>query len=55
MLVSNNKAIIEKARFLSTQARENVLHYEHKALGYNYRMTNINAAIGLAQLKHIKK
>ncbi len=51
MLVSDNGAWIEKARFLSTQAKEPHLHYEHKELGYNYRMSNVLAAIGVAQME----
>ncbi len=51
MLVSDNEAWIEKARFLSTQAKEPYLHYEHRALGYNYRMSNVLAAIGVAQME----
>jgi len=51
MLVSNNEAWIEKATFLSTQAKENFLHYEHKEFGYNYRMSNVLAAIGVAQME----
>ncbi len=51
MLVSNNEAWIEKAKFLSTQAKENSLHYEHKEFGYNYRMSNVLAAIGVAQME----
>ena len=54
MLVSNNEAYIKKALFLSTQAREKKLHYEHKELGYNYRMSNLLAAIGRGQLEVIK-
>ena len=50
MLVSNNEALVEKARFLSTQAREPEIHYEHKELGYNYRMSNLLAAVGRGQL-----
>jgi dTDP-4-amino-4,6-dideoxygalactose transaminase len=50
-LVSENKAWIEKARFLSSQAREPALHYEHKEIGYNYRLSNVCAGIGLGQLK----
>ena len=46
MLVSKNEDLVDKARFFSTQSREPVLHYEHKELGYNYRMSNILAAIG---------
>ena len=51
MLVSNNQAWIEKAKFLSTQAKENFLHYEHYEYGYNYRMSNVLAAIGVAQME----
>ena len=51
MLVSNNKEAIEKARFWATQARENKPYYEHKEIGYNYRMSNISAGIGRGQLK----
>lgn len=49
-LVSSNKKKIEKAKFLSTQARDDAHHYEHSEIGYNYRMSNICAAIGLGQL-----
>jgi len=51
MLVSNNEAWIEKAKFLSTQAKEPFLHYEHKEYGYNYRMSNVLSAIGVAQME----
>ena len=51
MLVSNNAPWIEKAKFLSTQAKEDYLHYEHKEVGYNYRMSNVLAAIGVAQME----
>jgi len=54
MLVSKNEEWIEKAKFLSTQAKENVLHYEHKEYGYNYRMSNVLAAIGVAQMEVLK-
>lgn len=50
MLVSEDKAAIEKARFWATQAREQERHYEHKEIGYNYRMSNIVAGIGRGQL-----
>ncbi|MBJ13383.1 MAG: pyridoxal phosphate-dependent aminotransferase [Candidatus Marinimicrobia bacterium] len=52
-LVSSNEDYIKKARFLSTQAREPFLHYEHKELGYNYRMSNLLAAVGIGQLSRI--
>ena len=51
MLISNDVEKISKARFWSTQARENERHYEHKELGYNYRMSNITAGIGRGQLR----
>ena len=53
MLVSDDKERIEKVRFWSTQAREKARHYEHKEIGYNYRMSNICAGIGRGQLKVI--
>lgn len=51
MLVSNNENGIQKAQFRATQAREQARHYEHKEVGYNYRMSNIVAGIGRGQLK----
>ena len=50
MLASHNAALIAHARKLSQQAREPAPHYEHAELGYNYRLSNILAAIGLGQL-----
>ena len=49
-LASAHEKLIERARYLSTQAREPVVHYEHQEVGYNYRLSNILAAIGRAQL-----
>ena len=51
MLVSNNPKHTEKALFWATQSRENERHYEHKELGYNYRMSNVVAGIGRGQLQ----
>ncbi len=51
MLVSDDETLVKKARFLSTQAREPVLHYEHEEIGYNYRMSNILAGVGRGQLQ----
>lgn len=51
MLVSDNATLIERARKLATQAREPVPHYEHSEIGYNYRLSNILAAIGRGQLR----
>lgn len=51
MLVSHDTALIERARYLSTQARQPAPHYEHTEVGYNYRMSNILAGIGRGQLQ----
>lgn len=50
-IVSKNKDVINKAIFLSTQARDNAPHYQHSELGYNYRMSNICAGIGRGQME----
>lgn len=54
MLVSSNKEWIEKAKFYSTQAKEPYIHYEHLEYGYNYRMSNVLAAIGVGQMEVIE-
>jgi pyridoxal phosphate-dependent aminotransferase EpsN len=51
MLLSDDEALIKKARFLATQARDPAPHYQHSTVGYNYRMSNIVAAIGRGQLQ----
>ena len=51
MLVTDDERIAKEARFLSTQAKEPYLHYEHETFGYNYRMSNIVAAIGRGQME----
>lgn len=50
-LASDDAAVIERARFLSTQARDPAPHYEHTTYGYNYRLSNVCAAIGVGQLR----
>ena len=55
MLISNKKKFIEKARYLSQQAREPVLHYEHNNIGFNYRMSNVLAALGNSQLSDLER
>jgi pyridoxal phosphate-dependent aminotransferase EpsN len=55
MLVSNNKALIDKARFWATQSRDPVAHYQHSEIGYNYRMSNVLAAIGRGQLRVLEQ
>lgn len=54
MLIGHDAAMIERARYFATQARENLPHYEHEQVGYNYRMSNILAAIGRGQLALIE-
>lgn len=51
MMVSNNEDYTKKATFWATQSREAERHYEHKEIGYNYRMSNVVAGIGRGQLK----
>lgn len=51
MVVSNDEEAIKKMRFWATQSREPARHYEHKEVGYNYRMSNICAGIGRGQLE----
>lgn len=55
MLVSNHQELLKKARYLSTQAKDDELYYKHNDIGYNYRMTNIQAALGIAQLEQLEK
>ena len=51
MLVSNDEDLIERSRFLATQARDASKHYQHSVVGYNYRMSNVVAGIGRGQLE----
>lgn len=55
MLITKDKESRDKALFWSTQTREKAPWYEHKELGYNYRMSNVVAGIGRGQLKHIQE
>lgn len=50
MLVSHDPRIVERARYLATQARDAAAHYEHSEVGFNYRMSNLLAAVGRGQL-----
>ena len=50
-LVSDNKDYVDNARFLSTQAADKAVHYQHSQIGYNYRLSNILAGVGLGQLE----
>lgn len=50
-LVSRHKEYIDRARFLATQARDDAPHYQHSEIGYNYRMSNILAGVGIGQME----
>ncbi|MGI9602564.1 MAG: DegT/DnrJ/EryC1/StrS family aminotransferase [Acidimicrobiales bacterium] len=52
-LLSQDASLVERARFLSTQAREPEPHYEHREIGFNYRMSNLLAAMGRSQLSQL--
>jgi len=53
IVVTNNARYAENARYLTTQAKDDSVEYIHNEIGYNYRLTNIQAAIGVAQLERI--
>ncbi|MFN0276228.1 MAG: aminotransferase class I/II-fold pyridoxal phosphate-dependent enzyme [Chitinophagales bacterium] len=53
-LISNNPEYIVRAKFLATQARDKMPYYEHSEIGYNYRLSNICAAIGIGQMTVLK-
>ncbi|SCG60923.1 DegT/DnrJ/EryC1/StrS family aminotransferase [Micromonospora halophytica] len=53
MLVSDDVDLIRRCRYLSTQARQPAVHYEHSETGYNYRLSNLLAALGRAQLRRL--
>ena len=54
-LISNDQSLIERSRFLATQARDNAPHYQHSVIGYNYRMSNIVAGIGRGQMEVLEE
>ena len=53
MLLTNDEELADTVRYLSTQARQPVAHYEHTEIGYNYRLSNLLAALGRAQLERL--
>lgn len=55
MIVSNDEDYLGHARHLTTQAKSDELYYVHDEIGYNYRMTNISAALGIAQLEQLEE
>ncbi len=54
-LISNSKQLKEKTIFYATQSKDDAIHYQHSEIGYNYRMSNICAGIGLGQMKTLKE
>lgn len=54
MIVTSNDAWAERARYLTTQAKDDPFEYVHKEVGFNYRLTNIQAALGCAQMEQIE-
>ena len=54
MIITNNKKYFEKIKYLSLQAKNDVINFIHNEIGYNFRMSNIHAAIGLAQIYRLK-
>jgi dTDP-4-amino-4,6-dideoxygalactose transaminase len=54
-LVSEDEALIQKARFLATQARDPAPYYQHTEIGYNYRLSNVSAGIGRGQMRILDK
>jgi dTDP-4-amino-4,6-dideoxygalactose transaminase len=55
MIVSEDEKLIQQARHLATQARDHAIHYQHSRVGYNYRLSNILAAIGIGQLRVLEE
>lgn len=53
MLLTDNESLAQRVRYLATQARQPVIHYEHTDVGYNYRLSNVLAALGRAQLSRL--
>lgn len=55
MLLSNDEELIRRARFLATQARDPAPHYQHSEIGFNYRLSNVLAALGRGQLRTLEE
>jgi len=55
MIVTNNDEFAQRARYLTTQAKDDEVRFVHNEVGYNYRLTNIQAAMGVAQLEQLPK
>ncbi len=55
MIVTNNKEWAQKAKYLTTQAKDDPIEYIHNEIGYNYRLTNVQAAMGVAQMERLSE
>ena len=55
MIVTDNQTWADRARYLTTQAKDDPVEYIHNEIGYNYRLSNIQAAMGVAQMEHIEE
>ncbi len=55
MILTNDESLAEKAKYLTTQAKDDTVRYIHNEIGYNFRLTNIQAALGVAQLEQLPK
>lgn len=55
MIIANNQDDLRKVKYLSTQAKDDNLYYIHNEIGYNYRMTNLQGALGVAQLEKLEE
>lgn len=55
MIIAKEKEDLQKVKYLSTQAKDDILYYIHDEIGYNYRMTNLQGALGVAQLEKLEE
>ena len=55
MILTDNKKIAKRAKYLTTQAKDDPVYSIHNEIGYNFRLTNVQAALGLAQLESLSK
>lgn len=55
MMVAKNRQLLDRAKHLSTQAKSDPVYFEHDEIGYNYRLTNLQAAMGIAQLEQLEE
>ena len=53
MIITNSEQLAEKAKYITTQAKNDPIRYIHDEIGYNFRLTNIQAALGVAQLEKL--